>query len=63
MDDALCRGQAFPAERTVSVKGGKRRARLAGRLVGLEPSQRLYEKGGIHETSKMGGGKNVKPSP
>lgn len=44
MDDVLCKGQAFQAERTASIQDGKRRANLAGSLAGLEPNQRLYGK-------------------
>lgn len=39
MDDVLCK-----AERTASIKDGKRRANLAGSLAGLEPNQRRYGK-------------------
>lgn len=49
MDDVLCKGQAFQAERRQVLRMG--RGRQPGRgLAGLELNQRLYGKEGWNET-------------
>lgn len=60
MDDVLCKGQAFQAERTASIKDGKQPGREPGRA-GAEP-ETLWEEG-WEMRPVMGGDGSVRPGP
>ena len=52
MDDVLCKGQAFQAERTASIKDGKRRATWQGAWQGWSQTRDFMGRGLGNETSR-----------
>ena len=62
MDEVLCKGQAFQAERTASIKDGKRRATWQGAWQAGSKPETLWEEG-WEMRPVMGGNGSVRPGP